>query len=209
MLGEHFDDGILDGPLKRSLTVPIDMPSALLNPVSIGVFNALYYHSVRRKESRQRVSSESFFFPLDRIDQWNRLYGKSGFVQYQFVIPKAAGLEGMTAILRRVAASNRASFLGVLKEFGPGNANPLSFPRRGYTLALDLKLGDGLFELLEELDRMVLDSGGRIYLAKDARMSEAAFKRGYSGWEAFQTVRESFGARGRFASRQSRRLGLD
>lgn len=209
MVGEHAHDGQLLLPAKRALSVPLDMPAALLNRYSVQAFNELYYQRIRKTESKQRVSFENFFYPLDGIQQWNRLYGKQGFVQYQFVIPKAAGLQGMRAILERISASHRGSFLAVLKTFGAANDNLLSFPTEGYTLALDFKLEAGLLELLDELDSMVLAYGGRLYLAKDARMSEATFKQSQPNWQQFQEVRAQYGALGKFASLQSRRLGLD
>lgn len=209
MVGEHARDGQLLLPPKRALSVPVDMPAALLNRYSVQAFNELYYQRIRKAESKQRVSFESFFYPLDGIQQWNRLYGQQGFVQYQFVIPKAAGLQGMRAILERISASHRGSFLAVLKTFGAANHNLLSFPIEGYTLALDFKLEAGLLELLDELDSMVLAHGGRLYLAKDARMSEATFKQSQPNWQQFQEVRAQYGALGKFASLQSRRLGLD
>lgn len=209
MVGEHALDGQLLLPAKRALSVPLDMPAALLNRYSVQAFNELYYQRIRKPESKQRVSFESFFYPLDGIQQWNRLYGKQGFVQYQFVIPKAAGLQGMRAILERISASHRGSFLAVLKTFGAANNNLLSFPMEGYTLALDFKLEPSLLELLDELDSMVLAYGGHLYLAKDARMSEATFKQSQPNWQQFQEVRAHYGALGKFASLQSRRLGLD
>ncbi|MDP3847587.1 MAG: FAD-binding oxidoreductase [Pseudomonas sp.] len=209
MVGEHARNGQLLLPAKRALSVPLDMPAALLNRYSVQAFNELYYQRIRKPESKQRVSFESFFYPLDSIQQWNRLYGKQGFVQYQFVIPKAAGLQGMRAILERISASHRGSFLAVLKTFGAANDNLLSFPMEGYTLALDFKLEAGLLELLDELDSMVLAHGGRLYLAKDARMSEATFKQSQPNWQQFQEIRAQYGALGKFASLQSRRLGLD
>ncbi|MES2819183.1 MAG: FAD-binding oxidoreductase [Pseudomonadota bacterium] len=209
MVGEHAGGGGLQLPPKRTLSVPLDMPAALLNRASMQAFNSLYYQRVRQAKSRQRVDYQSFFYPLDGIGQWNRLYGKQGFLQYQFVIPKAAGLEGMRAILSRIAASHRGSFLAVLKAFGEQNRNPLSFPLEGYTLALDFKYDSALFPLLEELDARVLEQGGRIYLTKDARMSEQTFKRSYPAWEQLQAVRARYGAQGKFTSRQAQRLGLD
>lgn len=209
MLGEHSPEGGLQLPKKPALSIPMNMPGLLLNRYSMQAFNALYYSRVRAPESRQRVSYESFFYPLDGIRQWNRLYGREGFIQYQFVIPRDAGREGLHNILRRIAGSRRGSFLAVLKAFGPSNDNLLSFPLEGYTLALDFKMEPNLLPLLEELDAMVLDHGGRLYLTKDARMSAATFKRSYPNWQQFQSVRASVGAVGRFASLQSHRLGLD
>src|SRR5690606_7663866 len=135
-------------------------------------------------------------------------YGKNGFTQYQFVLPIDAGLSGMTTILERIAASKRGSFLAVLKAFGKANDNYMSFPMAGYTLALDFKIDKALFSLLDELDRIVTDHGGRLYLTKDARMSEQVFKQGYPCWEAFCRIRAYYGADQLFHSLQSRRLGL-
>lgn len=209
MLGEHADSGGLRPHKKSSRSVPIDMPAQLLNRFSVTAFNTLYYHRIRKKQSHQHVHYEPFFYPLDGIQHWNRLYGKRGFTQYQCVLPKAAGLDALNMLLKKITASGRGSFLAVLKAFGKENANFLSFPIEGYTLALDFKMEDGLLDLLEELDAMVLDHGGRLYLTKDARMSEKTFKRSYPRWEAFQDIREKYGARGKFASHQSQRLGLE
>ena len=207
-LGEHAADGPLHASAKPPLPVPIDLPAALLNPLTVGAFNALYYGRVRSAQSTRRVPFESFFYPLDALGHWNRLYGKPGFVQYQFVLPKASGAAGLRQIVERIAASGRGSFLAVLKAFGPGNHSPLSFPQEGYTLALDFKAEAAVFELLDQLDLLVLAHGGRLYLAKDARMSEATFKRGYPRWTEFEALRARYHAIGHFASAQSKRLGL-
>lgn len=208
MLGEHADTGQFFPPKASALNVPCDMPAALLNRYSIQAFNTLYYHRAHKKLSRRLVHYEPFFYPLDGIHHWNRMYGKNGFTQYQFVLPKTAGREGMTTILNKIARSKRGSFLAVLKAFGKGNDNYLSFPMEGYTLALDFKLEPGLFPLLNELDRVVLDYGGRLYLTKDARMSETTFKKSYANWEKFMTVRTKHGADKVFNSLQSKRLGI-
>jgi decaprenylphospho-beta-D-ribofuranose 2-oxidase len=208
MLGEHADHGPLEAGKPASLSIPVDLPGALLNRFSIQAFNTLYYHRVRQQCSRSTLHYEPFFYPLDGIAQWNRMYGKKGFTQYQFVLPREAGIEGMSAILKRIAKSRRGSFLAVLKAFGPANDNYLSFPIEGYTLALDFKLDKNLFALLDELDQMVLNYDGRIYLAKDCRMSEATFKQCYPNWEAFQAVRRQYGATPHFQSLQAERLGL-
>jgi decaprenylphospho-beta-D-ribofuranose 2-oxidase len=208
MIGDFVDDGRLDLKRGKPLSVPFDMPGFLLNRYSVTAFNALYYHRVRKRQSERIVHFESFFYPLDSIRDWNRIYGKGGFTQYQFVVPKEAGKAGMASVLNRIAESKRGSFLAVLKAFGKGNDNYLSFPMEGYTLALDFKIDQGLFPFLEELDRIVLDHGGRIYLSKDVRMSESTFKRGYPRWETFQEVRRRYGADRAFRSLQSDRLGL-
>ena len=206
--GEHADDGRFDMPRHRPLDVPLEMPDFLLNHYTMGIFASVFYHRVCGRRSEHVTHYEPFFYPLDRIHHWNRVYGKRGFTQYQFVLPREAGLEGMNTILQRIVASRSGSFLAVLKAFGKGNANLLSFPMEGYTLALDFKIRDGLFALLETLDSIVLDYAGRVYLSKDVRMSERVFKQGYPGWEEFRQIRQQYGADRVFRSLQSERLGI-
>ena len=208
MVGEHAEDGSLTVADKNPLTMPVDAPSSLLNPFSIKAFNALYYAKAQYGVSTRRRSFESYFYPLDQILQWNKLYGKAGFMQYQFVIPTSAGREGLRQILKTIAASGQGSFLAVLKTFGKKNANYLSFPIEGYTLALDFKVTESIFALMDQLDQLVLQYGGRLYLTKDARMSEATFKTSYPNWREFEAVRERYHAIGKFASLQSKRIGL-
>jgi len=208
MVGEHATDGALAVQAKPPTPVPFDLPAALLNHASVQAFNTLYYGRIRQTVSHQRIAFEPFFYPLDALADWNRLYGKPGFVQYQFVLPKAAGVAGLREVLARIAESGRGSFLAVLKVFGPANDNYLSFPQSGYTLALDFKAEPAVFELLDVLDPIVLHHGGRLYLAKDARMSAATFKASYPRWSDFEAVRARWHAHGKFASTQSQRLGL-
>ncbi|VAW44724.1 Putative oxidoreductase [hydrothermal vent metagenome] len=211
MLGEHAKPQTAHNfkiapPSK--LAVPFNMPNGLLNAFTVKAFNTLYYHKVRQKKSQRLAHYAPFFYPLDSIQNWNRLYGKNGFTQYQFVLPKEAGLEGLTKILTEIVDSKRGSFLAVLKVFGAHNANYLSFPIEGYTLAIDFKIDPTLFAFLDKLDQIVLDYGGRLYLTKDARMSEQTFKQSYPQWEQFQQVRHQYGAHTTFHSVQSKRLGL-
>lgn len=208
MLGEHAADGPLAARVPQPRPVPFDAPAWLLNRTSARAFNTLYYNRVRRARQTRRVPLERYFYPLDALADWNRLYGAPGLVQYQFVVPRAAGAAPLREVLRRIADSGCGAFLAVLKLLGPGNDNLLSFPLEGYTLALDFKADARSLALLDTLDPIVLDAGGRIYLAKDARMSEATFKRGYPRWQAFEQARARWHAQGRFASAQSRRLGL-
>jgi len=208
MLGEHSQDGTLQSGKKKSQNLPIDMPQSLLNHYSIKAFNSLYYHRVFSKTKTELVSFEPYFYPLDAIGNWNRLYGKSGFVQYQFVLPKAVGVKGMKKILGVIVSSGKGSFLAVLKVFGRANQNFLSFPIEGYTLALDFKMSEEIVQLIKLLDSMVVEMGGRIYLTKDALMTEASFKSTYLQWEQFEEVRAKYSAIGKFASSQSKRLGL-
>jgi len=208
MLGEHSQEGGLVAAKNKKITIPFNMPNVLLNKYSISAFNALYYNKQREKISERHVHYDSYFYPLDGLNHWNRLYGRNGFTQYQFVLPKSAGLEGMTVVLKEISISKRGSFLSVLKAFGPANENYLSFPMEGYTLALDFKIEPGLFELLDRLDSIVLQYGGRIYLTKDVRMSEATFKQSYIKWPDFVKIRSQYDADKKFQSRQSLRLGI-
>ena len=208
MLGRHAQAGPLQLPPPRPLTVPLELPSFVLNKHSVACFNYLYYHGKPDLVADRLTPLEDFFFPLDRIGHWNRMYGRRGFTQYQLVLPKAASFKGLTKILTRISAAGLGSFLGVLKLFGPENDNLLSFPLQGYTLAIDFKIDAQLFPFLEELDRVVLDHGGRLYLTKDVRMSAETFRRGYPRWEEFALLRERHGLKAKFNSRQSRRLGV-
>jgi len=209
MLGEHAPDGPLRAPVKPPIPVPIDFPPWCMNRTTMGAFNQLYYAKAGAGEHTHRKSFESYFHPLDAVADWNRLYGKQGFLQHQFVIPKEEGPEALASILGLIARSGKASFLAVLKVFGPGNDHLLSFPFEGYTLALDFQADPAAFELLDQLDERVRHHHGRLYLTKDARMSRAMFEAGYPAIDAFQEVRSRYGALGKFVSAQSRRLGLD
>lgn len=208
MLGEHADDGELRAAGGGGLRVPVDAPGPLLNRLTVTAFNTLYYARVRGAATRHRVEYEPFFYPLDRVSDWNRLYGRRGFLQHQFVVPLEAGREVVGDAVRMIAASGLASPLAVLKVFGAANDSLLGFPRPGYTLAVDLKAAPAAFRLCDDLDRLVLEAGGRIYLTKDARMSADTFAASYPRADEFAVVREKYGATGVFVSAQARRLGL-
>ncbi|GGU12849.1 FAD-binding oxidoreductase [Nocardioides albus] len=209
MAGEHAEDGDLAADRSAaSARVPFDTPSPLLNKVTVSAFNRLYYARVRKPLTHHTVGYEPFFHPLDAIADWNRLYGRRGFVQYQFVTPLEAGSDVVREAIRRVADAGLASPLAVLKVFGPGNDNHLSFPTAGYTLALDFKADQRAYALCDELDQLVIAAGGRLYLTKDARMSPETFAQSYPRLAEFEDVRRRYGAVGVFASAQSRRLGV-
>ena len=208
MLGEHADEGRLDFDSNKSFNIPIDFPSWILNPHSVRIFNTLYYKKNIANQSNQLLPLRSYFYPLDKLRHWNRMYGRSGFVQYQFVMPKASGVSGLRVAIEKISNTGMGSFLAVLKQFGEANQNYLSFPESGYTLALDFKMSSGVIELIKELDSIVLAHGGRVYLAKDALLDEVSFKRMYPNWEVFQEIRHRYGSLEKFSSDQSRRLGL-
>jgi decaprenylphospho-beta-D-ribofuranose 2-oxidase len=215
MLGEHAQPDEFPGgrrPFQTrkpiGLSVPFDLPGFILNPTTVKAFNALYYWRKSSRASSSVISYEPFFFPLDSIHNWNRIYGKRGFVQYQFVLPFEAGKSGLTEILDRVSRRGTGSFLAVLKLFGEGNDNLLSFPMKGWTIALDFPVNDSLWRFLDELDRIVLDHGGRLYLAKDARMTAETFRAGYPGFEEFSSLKRKYDSGNTFRSLQATRLGL-
>lgn len=208
MAGDFASEGDLAYREKPKLTVPFEFPSFALNTFSVKAFNALYYGKARSGETAAKVGVDTFFYPLDAINDWNRIYGRGGFTQYQFILPKATSFEGLQKILSAIAQSGQGSFLAVLKLYGPANENYLSFPLEGYSLALDFKIAPGLFELLDRLDAIVLEHGGRIYLTKDVRVSAENFQKGYPMIEQFRAVKKRFDPQGRFASLQSQRVGL-
>lgn len=208
MDGEHAEDGDLSMPRRSVLGMPFDAPSGMLNRFTIRAFNALYYARVRRPVTQHVVDHEPFFYPLDRISDWNRFYGRQGLLQWQCLIPEAAGRATLREVVRLIAGSGLASPLAVVKAFGPGNDNHLSFPAQGYTLAVDLKVAPQAFALCDRLDDLVISAGGRLYLTKDSRMSPESFRRSYPRVDEFEEVRRRWGAAGFFSSDQSRRLGL-
>lgn len=208
MTGENRKEGSFDRSPSQKLSVPFDLPGALLNRYSVKLFNSLYYRRIWGDRKKTVQGIDRFFYPLDAVGNWNRIYGKGGFLQYQFVLPQEASYQGLQEILGKISESGKGSFLSVLKLMGEENENYLSFPMKGYTLSLDFKVEEGIFELLDKLDRIVAGYGGRIYLTKDARMKPEIFEKGYPRLEAFREVRSRYGMKGVFESQQSKRLGI-
>jgi FAD/FMN-containing dehydrogenase len=179
-------------PPVRSFSVPVTPPIGLFNRLSIPAFNALYYAVHQRRAGRRRRAFDSFLFPLDGIGDWNRLYGPRGFYQYQFVVPRPLALAALQEVLDIVAASGQGSFLSVAKTFGDRvGRGLLSFPMPGVTLSLDFaNRGAPTEALFERLDTVVRHAGGRLYLAKDARMSSAMFEAGYPNGAELRRFRD-------------------
>lgn len=192
-------------PRRLNLAMPINAPAFALNRYTVSAFNGLYYKKERPRSAI--VFYDGYFYPLDAIRDWNRLYGRAGFVQYQCVLPKSSAAIGMETLLQRIAHSGRGSFLSVLKQFRPQDGL-LSFPMEGLTLALDFSVDRQTLALLTELDAIVADHGGRIYLAKDARWTSEHLKRGYPRLEEFLAIRRRVDPSGKFSSLLSQRLGL-
>jgi len=183
----HADDPTPAQP-RRALKVPFTPPFSLVNRLSVRAFNALWYRRQRQRRSRARQSLDAFFYPLDAVRHWNRLYGAAGLVQHQAVLPGADGPAACAEMLTQVARSGQGSFLAVAKVFGARRSpGLLSFPRPGLSLALDFRLRPEVLRLLGRLDAITLECGGAVYPAKDACMSARVFRAGFPRWEAFAT----------------------
>ncbi|KPF81106.1 hypothetical protein IP70_24580 [alpha proteobacterium AAP38] len=216
--GEHVGEAALPTGAKppRSmagpprLRVPIDIPGWVLNGWTVQAFNALYYRYSR--PGNALIHYQQFFYPLDAFGDWNRLYGRRGFVQYQCVVPMAGGREAILQLLDRIAAAGTGSFLAVLKQFGTGSAagqgGLLSFPMPGYTLAVDFPATTATFALMRDMDHIVADTGGRLYLAKDARMSVDLMSGCYPDVSRFREICRTVDPDHRYGSLLSERLSL-
>jgi FAD/FMN-containing dehydrogenase len=206
---ERYAGNLLEPVSKRTLTARFGLPGFAFGRTSASIFNELYFRVQSRKAAPFLSDYDSFFYPLDRIKNWNVMYGKKGFVQYQCVIPTASAREGMQSLMNEIVRSGHASMLGVLKRFGDGNPGFLSFPVAGYTLAIDFPIGHpGLFTLLDRLDAITIDHGGRVYLAKDARLSRSNFARMYPMLPQWMQIKSNVDPAARFTSDLARRVGL-
>ncbi len=196
-------------PGRPRLGVPRCVPRGILNRASIAAFNEAWYRRAPAHREAEVQPMWRFFHPLDGVADWNRLYGRAGFLQYQFAVPPSSG-DVVTAVVRELSARRIPSFLAVLKRFGPSSPGPLSFPIPGWTLALDVPLGaEGLAACLDRLDEMVAESNGRVYLAKDSRLRPDVLAVMYPRLAELSSVRRRVDPGGVVRSDLSRRLGLD
>jgi len=210
--GVDGGDGVLGkvvGGLSPLLGVPVDLPDWLMNRATMRLFNEAYFRKHPRGQRDVVTGYQPFFFPLDFVRDWNRGYGPRGMLQYQLVVPPDPENRVMREVLRQVTDSGMPSFLTVIKEFGDRDHPWLSFPRAGCLLALDFpNFGPSLLHLLDRLDALVADAGGRIYLGKDARLSRDTFRRMYPEWTEWKAVRDAWDPNHVFQSALGRRLGL-
>jgi decaprenylphospho-beta-D-ribofuranose 2-oxidase len=183
-------------------------PMGVLNHTTVAAFNEFWFRRSPAHRTGEIQGIGAFFHPLDLVGAWNRLYGRRGMVQYQFVVPFGQE-EALRVVVERLSASGAASFLAVLKRFGVANPAPLGFPRAGWTLALDISgASRGLGDLLHGLDGVVLDAGGRHYFAKDSHMTPEAVRRGYPRLDEWKAIRDEVDPHGVWQSDLGRRLGL-
>lgn len=191
---------------NSKLTVPFFFPNFALNNFTVRILNKAI--GFVQNSPKDFVHYEKFFFPLDMINNWNRGYGKRGFIQYQFVIPIENGEKNLTRILDMIAHSGCTPFLNVFKKMGPGQGI-LSFPFEGYTLAIDFPVTSGLKAFTQQLDKVVLEAGGRLYLGKDSMMDKEIFQAMYPQHRQWLEIKRKYDPHNRFSSDISRRLGLE
>ena len=198
----------LDYDPRMLVTAPSFVPGGLLNKWTVRAFNEAWFRKAPRKRDAELQSIPEFFHPLDMVQEWNRIYGPGGFLQYQFVVPDEAG-DLIATALRSLQAIGAPSFLTVLKRFGAANPAPLSFPQPGWTLAADVPAGvPGLGRVLDALDELVAAAGGRLYLAKDSRQTPEMVARTYPRLAEWQQTRDAMDPKGVFTSDLARRLSL-
>lgn len=192
IVGDHARYGSLEVEHGSSMKVPLTPPISLINNLSLRSFNALYWNAHPKRPTAKRSAYTPFFYPLDRILHWNRIYGRKGFQQYQCVIPEANAEVAMAELLSAIADSGQGSFLAVLKRCGDiASPGLLSFPMPGTSLALDFpQSGDLIHGLFPRLDAIVRAAGGRLYPAKDAHMSGSDFRQAYPAWERLEALRD-------------------
>ena len=206
MTGEFCNDNNLKLDTKKKFTIPFYFPSFFLSKLTVKLFNFLYFNRVRKSENTNIVDFENFFFPLDSINNWNKIYGNKGFFQFQFILPKKNSYVGMRHVLEVLAENNAGSFLAVLKLYGKENNNLLSFPMNGYSLALDFKNNKENIKLVSSLTDYIIGIKGRVYLTKDSVMTYEQFNKSYKNIAKFKSLREKYNLNKTFVSLQSKRL---
>lgn len=211
MLGDHAP-GPSPSPgiaLNPGLRIPCDFPGWVLSPMAIKAFNEVFYRQNARRTKPFLATPDSFFYPLDRIGAWNRMYGRRGFIQYQCVLPDDHAFEGIRTLLEHISQAGAASFLAVLKKLGGPSEGLLAFPKPGFTLALDLPFkGSDTLRLVRDMDAVVLKAEGRINLCKDALLDPDSFRAMYPLFPRWQQIKRQLDPEGRLQSDLSRRLRM-
>ncbi len=211
MRGNHLSarenaGAALEIEVPRAKKIPLDFPDFALTPLTVRAFNAVYYAA---HPTQERIEGfEPFFWPLDAVSSWNRIYGARGFVQYQCILPFETAPGGLRQLLETISKSGRAAFLGVLKKYGASDESPLGFAMPGYGLALDLPAAPGIAEFAQQLDEITLRCGGRVYLAKDATASPQSVRAMYPKMSEFERIKAQLDPDNRFQSSLSRRLQI-
>ena len=206
-IGNHLEDGNLEYSEKRTISIPSRFPGFILNKYTIKLFNKLYYHFHKHNKKFQQ-DLDSFFYPLDNINNWNNLYGKNGFIQIQILVEEKDPEVILNKILDFFQEREQNSFLGTIKEFGKGNNNYLSFPSKGYTFTLDLKMTKKLNKVYQEFENLLKNHRTKIYLTKDSFMSEQYFKKTYNNYNKFKEIKNKHDPLNLINSFQSRRIGI-
>lgn len=191
---------------RRAVRLPFDLPSGAINSFTAAMFNRLYYARIPVAGRERRLDLQRFFYPLDSIVDWNRMYGRAGFVQFQCAIPESEARRGVRRLLEKIASSGRSSFLAVIKTLGRAGRGYLSFPLRGITLALDIPYTPDVPALLTALHELTMEHGGRVYLAKDSYLTPLQFRRMYPHATALQSVLDKVDPSRRMRSDMSLRL---
>lgn len=205
-LPENLKKKSLAKYIEKKIAVPFEIPFNTLNKLTVSLFNAGIYMTARNREDFQHY--DKYFYPLDFVLDWNHIYSKNGLVQYQLNVPEDKGKEAIDKVLKKVVSYGGGSFLAVIKKMGDQDGI-LSFPFKGYTLAMDFPVKKGTVEMCKELDKIVLDYGGRTYLTKDSILDEATFKNMYNGlWQKWMDIKIKYDPENKFTSNQARRIGL-
>lgn len=192
--------------VEKKIAVPFEIPFNALNKLTVSLFNAGIYMTSKNREDFQHY--DKYFYPLDFVLDWNHIYSKNGLIQYQLNVPEEKGKDAIDEVLKKVVAFGGGSFLAVIKKMGD-QEGILSFPFKGYTLSMDFPVRKGAVEMCHELDKIVLDYGGRTYLTKDSVLTEDTFKKMYDGlWQKWMDIKHKYDPENKFTSNQARRIGL-
>lgn len=207
-IGDFSTDGDLKFKDQSIKFIPFKLFSIFLNKYFIRIFNFLYYTFTSTKKTKSKIHFTKFFYPLDKFANWNKIYGRKGLIQYQFILPVDKSYEGIKEIFSVIQKKNIFPYLAVLKLYGKKNDNYISFPIEGYSLALDFKRDDDTLAMIKNLDNLVVKFGGRVYLTKDAHIDESSFKKMYPEAEKFISIRKKYDLKDKMESSQSMRIGI-